>query len=105
LAVCFIFHQYYFNNNLIIVAKAIETCRWLIVYVTVYFTGLHLLVHYISVNITEVCAFAQTLSPANPALPADVKTATNLESRILKYEHYMLFVPTLISARLTSHEK
>jgi hypothetical protein len=60
------------------------------------------LVHYISVNITEVCAFAKTLSPASPPITADFKTARNLKSRILKYEHYMLFVPTRILAGFIS---
>ena len=69
-------------------------------YVTAYFTGLHLSVHYISVNCTEVCAFVKTLSLGKPTLPVDVKTAINLKPTILKYEHYMLFVQTRILAML-----
>jgi hypothetical protein len=33
-----------------IVATATESCRLLIIHVKAYFTGLHLFVHYISVN-------------------------------------------------------
>ena len=38
------------------VAEAAETCRWFIIYVKAYFTGVHLLVHYISVNMSWVHA-------------------------------------------------
>jgi len=31
--------------------KATETCNWLIIYVKAYFTGVHFLAQYMSVNI------------------------------------------------------
>jgi hypothetical protein len=71
-------------------------------YVKAYFTGLYLLFHYVSVNFTDVCAFAKTLSPENPALPADVQTANKLKVQNSAFEHYMLFVPARILAYFNS---
>ena len=42
------FYQY---SNLIMFAETAETRRRLLMYVKVYFTSVHLMVHYISVNI------------------------------------------------------
>jgi len=47
-----IFYQYSCNSTLLMVAEVTETCRRLIIYVKAYFTIVHLLVHYIRVNIT-----------------------------------------------------
>jgi len=38
------------QRTMMIVAKATKSCRLLIIHVKAYFTGAHLLVHYISVN-------------------------------------------------------
>jgi len=49
----FAFYQYSCYCTLMVVAKATETCRCLIIYIKESFTSVRLLVHYIHVNIPE----------------------------------------------------
>jgi len=50
LAICHILSLFLCNSTLMMAAETTKTCGWLIIYMKAYFTNVHLLVHYTSVN-------------------------------------------------------